>query len=157
MRELDAAKSAIATWNRLGKSLEDLRAHLELAEEMKDDAEEKEVSSGIEKLRAGAFILIAADGTRCVLDKHGDPDFSPFLNHPSGVKKVEIAKFETRPKDFRAANEAARTQNSKFTHSGDTSPEDYTWHHMRDMTTMQLVPHKIHSLFTHEGGFAHRD
>ena len=52
MRELDAAKSAVATFNRLGKSVEDLRAHLDLAEEMKDEGEEKEVAAGIDKLQA---------------------------------------------------------------------------------------------------------
>jgi peptide chain release factor 2 len=52
MRELDAAKAAVATWNRLGSSLDDLRAHLELAEEAKDEGEEKEVSAGLDRLRA---------------------------------------------------------------------------------------------------------
>jgi peptide chain release factor 2 len=52
MRELDAAKAAIETFHRLGKSLEDLRAHLDLAEEMKSEADEKEVAAGLDKLKA---------------------------------------------------------------------------------------------------------
>ncbi len=51
MRDLDAAKSAIKTWNDLHARLQDLSAHLELAEEAKDEKEEKEVSTGLDQLQ----------------------------------------------------------------------------------------------------------
>ncbi len=34
----------------------------------------------------------------------------------------------------------------------DKSPEDYTWHHQGDKSTMQLVDEAIHREFTHKGG-----
>lgn len=37
---------------------------------------------------------------------------------------------------------------------GSKSPPGYTWHHMRDGKTMQLVPYEIHRTFTHSGGVA---
>ncbi|MBV9080055.1 MAG: peptide chain release factor 2 [Elusimicrobia bacterium] len=51
MRELDAAKNTVATWNRLSQSLSDLSTHLELAEEAKDEAEEKVVGDELSKLQ----------------------------------------------------------------------------------------------------------
>ncbi len=51
MRELDAAKAVVATWNRMNQSISDLTAHLDLAEEAKDEDEEKEVARELEKLR----------------------------------------------------------------------------------------------------------
>lgn len=50
MRDLNAAKDTIAIWNNLSAQLQDLSAHLELAEEANDEAEEKEVARGLEKL-----------------------------------------------------------------------------------------------------------
>jgi len=50
MRQLDSAKHDIQTWAQLQRSLDDLSAHLDLAVEAKDPAEEKEVSQGISKL-----------------------------------------------------------------------------------------------------------
>jgi peptide chain release factor 2 len=52
MRELDTAKSGVATWSRVHQSVQDVAVHLELAEEAKDENEEKEVAKtidGIEK------------------------------------------------------------------------------------------------------------
>ena len=51
MRNLDAAKDALKTWNDLHSRLQDLSAHLELAEEAKDENEEKEVSKGLDQLQ----------------------------------------------------------------------------------------------------------
>jgi len=50
MRELDGAKQAIGLWNELDRSLKDLTAHLDLAEEAGDEKEEKEVSDALAKL-----------------------------------------------------------------------------------------------------------
>jgi peptide chain release factor 2 len=52
MRELDAAKADIAVLSRFTTALGDLKAHLDLAEEMKDENEEKDVAKGLEKLKA---------------------------------------------------------------------------------------------------------
>lgn len=52
MRDLNAAKESLQIWNELHQHLQDLSTHLDLAEEAKDDKEEKEVASGLDKLRA---------------------------------------------------------------------------------------------------------
>jgi hypothetical protein len=58
---------------------------------------------------------------------------------------VKIEFTGSRPRDFKAANKAAGFK---------TTPEDYTWHHHQDGTTMQLVPREIHRLTGHTGGFS---
>lgn len=50
MRELDAAKDSVALWTKLHAHHQDLTAHLDLAEEAKDESEEKEVATNLEKL-----------------------------------------------------------------------------------------------------------
>jgi peptide chain release factor 2 len=50
MRELDTAKSGLSTWNRVNQSVEDATTHLDLAEEAKDENEEKEVSRSLDAL-----------------------------------------------------------------------------------------------------------
>ncbi len=53
--------------------------------------------------------------------------FLRFLGHEDG-EVIELLKFKgSRPKDFKAANEAAGFK---------TTPEGYTWHHHQDGTTM---------------------
>ncbi len=51
MRELDTARAAIKTVDQIRTQLQDLSAHLELAEEAKDEAEEKEVAKGLSQLK----------------------------------------------------------------------------------------------------------
>jgi len=34
----------------------------------------------------------------------------------------------------------------------ESTPKDYTWHHVEDGKTMQLVPTDIHDTFPHIGG-----
>lgn len=51
MRDLDAARDTVKTWESLSQSVSDLLAHLDLAEEAKDEAEEREVASGVETLK----------------------------------------------------------------------------------------------------------
>jgi hypothetical protein len=72
-------------------------------------------------------------------DSNGFPDFSSVSR-----ADVKIKPTGSRPKDFRAANEAAGFK---------TTPEGYTWHHHQDGTTMQLVPTDIHRQTGHTGGF----
>ncbi len=50
MRELDSAKGTVQLWTRLHQNVQDVAAHLDLAEEAKDEAEEKEVGVAIDKL-----------------------------------------------------------------------------------------------------------
>jgi len=75
-------------------------------------------------------------------DAQGYPDFKA-----AGLVKVEVKITQTgsRPGDIRAANKAAGFEKT---------PEDYTWHHHQDGTTMQLVPNTIHLQTGHTGGFA---
>jgi peptide chain release factor 2 len=50
MRELDSAKGTVDLWTRLHQNVQDVTAHLDLAEEAKDENEEKEVGKTIDKL-----------------------------------------------------------------------------------------------------------
>ncbi len=52
-------------------------------------------------------------------------------------------------------NTFGMSRHSKGTREGqwpDKSPEDYTWHHHGDQSSMQLVDEEIHDIFTHKGG-----
>jgi hypothetical protein len=71
-------------------------------------------------------------------NSNGYPDFSPYSQ-----KEVKIDLVDGSTKDFSLANKAAGF-NSK--------PKGYTWHHVEDMKTMQLVPTDIHRAFPHSGG-----
>lgn len=71
--------------------------------------------------------------------KDGYPDFSPFSK-----KTVEIDMTGNYKLDFDAANKAADFP---------TTPKDYTWHHVEDGTTMQLIPSAINKV-PHKGGRA---
>ena len=78
--------------------------------------------------------------------ENGFPDFRDFLyDGADGENTVEIEYTGSRAKDFAAANKAAG-----FT---DGTPEGYTWHHVEDMKTMQLVETGIHRSVGHTGGF----
>lgn len=62
-----------------------------------------------------------------------------------GLASVEIQYSNNRDKDFATANAAAGFK---------STPEGYTWHHVEDTKTMQLVLKNIHKLFPHTGGFS---
>ena len=91
-------------------------------------------------------------GTRqrvTVTYRNGSPDFAPFMRHPSGVRAVEIEMTGGYPTDFRRANIAAG-----HPEWGSRPPSGWTWHHVEDGQTMQLVPWVINDEFGHEGGAA---
>jgi RHS repeat-associated protein len=71
---------------------------------------------------------------------NGFPDFSSVAK-----ETVKIVYTGTREGDYEAANLAAGLQET---------PEGYTWHHVEDGTTMQLVPTDIHTATGHTGGFS---
>lgn len=52
MRELGSSRESVNLWNHLTQTLEDLKAHFELAMEASDPGEEKEVVSGLEQLES---------------------------------------------------------------------------------------------------------
>lgn len=87
--------------------------------------------------------------TVTVIYRDGYPDFSPFLTHPSGVRSVEIEMTGRTVTDFRRANIAAA--HPEWTQQ---MPDGWTWHHVEDGQTMQLVPARINATFGHEGGAA---
>ena len=70
----------------------------------------------------------------------GFPDFSQYA-----IKQVELNNLTGTSKDFSLANKAAGL---------DKTPAGYTWHHVEDGTTMQLIPSDIHSATGHTGGSA---
>jgi len=98
----------------------------------------------------GSFTLIDKDGTTVKFDPQGEPDFSAFLDDPWKIREVELDEGFANPMDKKADFKKA---NIKAGHPewGSSSPPDYTWHHLRDQKTLQLVPRKLHSRFQHIG------
>jgi SPP1 gp7 family putative phage head morphogenesis protein len=82
-----------------------------------------------------------------VLYREGSPDFAPFMTHPSGVRSVEIEMTGGNAADVRRANAAAG-----HPEWGSRPPTGWSWHHVEDGRTMQLVPSVINDEFGHEGG-----
>jgi len=97
-------------------------------------------------------------GTAVTYGPKGEPDFSKFLTHPSGVKFVTFDKgfAGNTTSDFKDSNDMAAAEAAKngkpWTTRGQRSPEGYTWHHSTDTKTMYLVEHPIHEFFPHKGG-----
>ena len=76
----------------------------------------------------------------------GYPDFSDYLyNGTLGKNSTEIEYSGNRDIDIRNANNAAGFH---------STPDGYTWHHVEDARTMQLVLSEVHKLFPHTGGFS---
>lgn len=100
----------------------------------------------------GTFDLIDSQGTRVRYSVDGYPDFSPYLDHPSGIKTAELPEgFDpARTPDYKKANERV----GKGAEWGDKPPDGYRWHHHQNGHTMQLVPERIHTLFRHAGGIS---
>lgn len=97
----------------------------------------------------GSYTFIRPDRAQVRYNKDGFPDFTPHLDHPSGVTEVPVAQTGKNGADFKAANEAAGHKEW-----GSGPPADYTWHHKEDGAVMQLVPRDIHDKTI--GGFGHR-
>ncbi|MCI0417433.1 HNH endonuclease [bacterium] len=74
------------------------------------------------------------------IDPRGFPDFSPY-----SIKTVQIQMTGNRATDFARANKAAGFSET---------PQGYTWHHVEDTMTMQLVPTDLHAAVKHTGGVA---
>ena len=70
--------------------------------------------------------------------KDGFPDFSGVAG-----KTVPVPQTGVRGVDFAAANKAAGFK---------STPDGFTWHHVEDTQTMQLVPRDIHFSTGHTGG-----
>ena len=75
-------------------------------------------------------------------DADGYPDF-----RAAGLveKEFKITYTGSRRGDFREANRKAKLKRT---------PDDMTWHHHQDGTTMQLVPKDVHRGTGHTGGFS---
>ncbi len=76
----------------------------------------------------------------------GFPDFSRYAHVEVQIKMQGNWDYD-REGDFASANEAAGFRRSR---SG--VPRGYTWHHVEDRTTMQLVPRDLHEAIRHSGG-----
>lgn len=72
--------------------------------------------------------------------KGGFPDFSQ-----QAIKEVKLSNLSGSAKDFDLANQAAGLTKT---------PPGYTWHHVQDGKTMQLVPTELHQQTAHTGGSA---
>jgi uncharacterized membrane protein YgcG len=87
----------------------------------------------------GSTTFYDKSGNAVTYNNSGYPDFSPYAE---AEVKVDGLK-GTIPPDDKLANQAAGLS---------STPEGYTWHHVEDGETMQLVPTDIHSTFPHTGG-----
>lgn len=87
----------------------------------------------------GSTTYATKDGVSVTYGKEGFPDFSQH-----SVADVKIDPMTgVGNGDFKLANEAAGLP---------STPDGFTWHHVEDGTTMQLVPTDVHGSFPHTGG-----
>ena len=70
----------------------------------------------------------------------GYPVFTPY-----SVERVHVDGLTGAKSDFALANQAA---------GFDRTPAGYTWHHVEDGRTMELVPSDLHGQVRHTGGVA---
>ncbi|MQY51204.1 RHS repeat-associated core domain-containing protein [Rhodocyclus gracilis] len=75
--------------------------------------------------------------------KEGFPDFSQ-----QAIKEVKVGNLTGTEKDFALADRAAGYS------ATNPRPGDFTWHHVQDGQTMQLVPTSVHQQTAHTGGSA---
>lgn len=89
---------------------------------------------------------VSKDGKVSVEYKEGYPDFSTSVP-PSVAGKVEIEMTGNESTDFRMAREAMRKQlgDPKWPGNARYAPKGYTWHHVEDGATMQLVKSDVHN------------
>lgn len=87
----------------------------------------------------GSTTYYDMQGRPVTYNADGYPDFSPYAEAEVQVDNLQ----GTMPPDDALANQAAGL---------DSTPDGYTWHHVEDGQTMQLVPSDIHSTFPHTGG-----
>jgi SMI1 / KNR4 family (SUKH-1)/A nuclease of the HNH/ENDO VII superfamily with conserved WHH len=69
---------------------------------------------------------------------NGHPDCIPHAKISIEIKKLTC----TREKDIRMANKVSGLQET---------PDDWTWHHVEDGKTMQLIPYALHKGVEHTG------
>ncbi len=89
--------------------------------------------------------------------KEGYPDFSEYTYQAKGVDgkavsaevEIELSKAGNREQDFARARTAMAEKlgSEKF-----KEPHDWTWHHVEDGTTMQLVPTELYNNMPHTEG-----
>jgi hypothetical protein len=114
----------------------------------------------IEELEDGSVRYTNKNGESVVYDPEGKPDFTPHLDHPSGVTELPVDGLTgNRDTDNLLSNRAvddmtAGTNNPTnwAQEYGRSAPPGYTWHHVPGGSDMQLVPSDIHGEFTHTGG-----
>ena len=80
-------------------------------------------------------------GSGVKFSKQGFPDFSSFAKETVTVKGL-TGKYA---KDAKLANQSAGLAKT---------PSGYTWHHVEDGRTMQLIPSDLHRAVRHTGGAA---
>ncbi|MEI7869943.1 MAG: HNH endonuclease [Candidatus Methylumidiphilus sp.] len=89
--------------------------------------------------------------------KEGYPDFSEYTYQAKGVDgkaisgdvEIELSKAGNREQDFARARVAMA---EKLGLNEFEEPRHWTWHHMEDGTTMQLLPTNLHKNVPHTGG-----
>jgi hypothetical protein len=87
----------------------------------------------------GSTTFYDKSGRAVTYSKEGYPDFSPYAEAEIKVEGLR----GTIPPDDKLANQAVGLS---------STPDGYTWHHVEDGSTMQLLPSDIHATFPHTGG-----
>jgi hypothetical protein len=87
----------------------------------------------------GSTTYFDKQGRAVTYNKDGFPDFGPYAE--ADVKVVGLKG--SIPPDDGLANMAVGLK---------STPDGYTWHHVEDKVTMQLVPTDVHATFPHSGG-----
>ena len=80
----------------------------------------------------------------CATNRPDTPDFDPW----SGIT-VRVADLTGKNGDFYKATEAAGLPRAWH-----DAQKDWTWHHVEDCETMQLVPRDLHAGVPHAGSAA---
>ena len=94
----------------------------------------------------GAAVL-AATGGQDVPFRAGYPQFSTWVYvHQGSPARVQIA-MTGQGRDFTLADAEMRRRDPSW-----VKPAGWTWHHVEDGTTMELVPRGLNNSLTHDGG-----
>lgn len=96
-------------------------------------------------------------GGKPVKFKDGNPDFSEYVRTETSATgkpvraevEIELSGTGDRAQDFKSARKAMA---DKLGSSKYQEPEGYTWHHVEDGATMQLVPSQLNNNVPHSGG-----
>ncbi len=143
-RGLEDAKPAGTSAGEEGSSPESLKSGEKPSKQKRKNRAPSKTNKNIDQSKTlknpdGSTTYFDNAGRPVTYNSDGYPDFSPYSE---ATVKVDGLKGSIPPDDS-LANKAVGLS---------STPDGYTWHHVEDGETMQLVPTDIHSEFPHTGG-----